>query len=54
MIENTDIISKRAAIAGLTAAIKMHIERAETLAAEVQKLTDEIEAIENKPPEENK
>lgn len=43
MAENTDLIAKRAAYAALEAAIKLHIVRAEELAAEAQKLNDEIE-----------
>lgn len=42
MADNIDIISKKAAFTALEAAIKMHILRAEELAAEAQKLNDEI------------
>lgn len=49
MIENTDLISKKAAYAGIAAAITMHIERAEKLAAEASYLKAEIEELENNP-----
>lgn len=43
MTEDTDLISKKAAYTALEAAIRMHVLRAEELAAEAQKLQAEIE-----------
>lgn len=48
MTESTDLIAKRAAYAGLVAAITLHVERSEQLASEAQSLRTEIEEIESR------
>lgn len=48
MSESNEIISKRAAMKGIEAAMNMHMTRAEKLAAEYQDLASEVEQMENK------
>jgi cell division protein FtsB len=50
MTESVDLISKRAAYAALSAAITLHVERAEKLAAEAQALGAEISELESQQP----
>lgn len=49
MVENTDILSKKAAMKGIESAIEMYMKRVEQLAAEYQELGAEIQDLENIP-----
>lgn len=47
MTENTDLISKRAAMKGLEASIEQYMKRIEALSAQYAELGDEIAQLEN-------
>lgn len=47
MIENIDLLSKRAALKALESSIGLHISRAEELNIQYQALDAEITALEN-------
>ncbi len=49
MTENTDLISKRAAMKGLEASIETYLKRIETLSAQYSELGEEIAKLENRP-----
>lgn len=49
MIENTDILSKKAALKGIETAIGFFMQRVEHLAAEYAALGAEIQELENTP-----
>lgn len=51
MTENTDLISKRAAMKGIETAIEMYMKRTEQLAAEYASLGEEIAQLENQAPQ---
>lgn len=51
MAESTDLLSKKAAMMGIEAAMNIYMKRVEQLAAEYQELGAEIQELENKPPE---
>ncbi len=49
MTENTDLISKRAAMKGLEASIEQYMKRIEALSAQYAELGKEIAQLENQP-----
>jgi hypothetical protein len=51
MIENLDILTKRAALKGIEAAMNIYMTRVEGLAVEYAALTQEISWLESQPPE---
>jgi hypothetical protein len=49
MTENTDLISKRAAMKGLEAAIETYLKRIEALSVQYSELSHDILELENAP-----